>query len=86
MADEVAAGIRVLLAEVLELDAVKVAELPGDTGLFGGTLGLTSLTGTRLLARVCAEYGVDVAAEDLTLDSMESIDTLAAFVAAHRCA
>ncbi len=84
MTDEVAAGVRALLAEVLEWDAAKVADLPGDTGLFGGTLGLTSLTGTRLLARIQQEYGVDVAAEDLTLDSMESIDTLAAFVAAHR--
>ncbi|MGA8117834.1 MAG: acyl carrier protein [Actinocatenispora sp.] len=80
---DVDAGIRSSLADVLYLDEATVTALPGDTPLFGGTLGLSSLTGVRLLARVRDLFGVDVAAEDLTLDSLASIDTLTGFVIQH---
>jgi acyl carrier protein len=49
--------------------------------LFGGEAGLDSLAGTLLLRRVHQRYGVDVAAEDLNLNALESLGTLAAFVA-----
>ena len=43
---------------------------------------LDSLTGTLLLRQVQRRYGVDVAAEDLSLDSLETLGTLAAFITA----
>jgi acyl carrier protein len=80
--DAVADELRAMLAEVTgraELQAV-----PARAPLFGGGVGLDSLAGTLLLRQVQRRYGVDVAAEDLNLDSLETIGTLAAFIAA-RC-
>jgi acyl carrier protein len=68
-----------LLAAVLERDLVEVASLAPDTPLFGGAgLGLDSLTGMRLLAAIQREFGVDLAAEDLALDCLQTIGTLTA--------
>jgi predicted dinucleotide-binding enzyme/acyl carrier protein len=74
--------VRGILADVLG-DPSAVA-LPDDTALLSGGLGLDSVTVVRLLAAVHRETGVDVADEDLDLDSLATIGTLAAFVAARR--
>ncbi|MBO0809123.1 MAG: acyl carrier protein [Actinobacteria bacterium] len=55
--------------------------VPVSTPLFASGVGLDSLTGTLLLRHVRERFGVDVAAEDLNLDSLASLATLAAFVA-----
>lgn len=55
---------------------------PADTPLFGAGVGLDSLAGTLLLRQVQRRYGVDVAAEDLNLDSLATLGALAAFIAA----
>ena len=68
-----------LLAEVLGRDVGGAAP---DTPLFGGGLGLDSLTGMRLLAAIDREFGVDVARDDFALDCLESIDTLTRYLAA----
>jgi acyl carrier protein len=70
-----------LLATVLERDAQSVAALADDQPLFGGGLGLDSLSGVRLLAMIQAEFGVDIATEDLALESLESVGTLSRFLA-----
>jgi len=71
-----------LLAEVT--GHPELAALPADTPLFGGEAGLDSLSGARLLRRVHERYGVDVAAEDLNLDALQSLSALAAFIAERR--
>ncbi|WP_245873474.1 acyl carrier protein [Streptomyces phaeoluteigriseus] len=76
--------LRAMIAEAARLDAAVVAGLPADTDLFGPEIGLTSLAGVTLLGAVDARFGVDVAALDLSLDSLQSIATLADFVTAHR--
>jgi acyl carrier protein len=78
-ADQVAAELRVLLAEVTGRDELR--GIPAATPLFGGGVGLDSLAGTLLLRQVERRYGVDVAADDLNLDSLETLATLAAFIA-----
>ena len=55
-------------------------ELSGSTRLIGGGIGLDSQSGARLLTLVLDRYRVDVAAEDLNLDALTSLDTLAAFI------
>ncbi|MFI1923868.1 MULTISPECIES: acyl carrier protein [unclassified Streptomyces] len=75
--------LRSLIAEAARLDEAVVAELPADTDLFGPQIGLTSLAGVTLLGTVDKRYGVDVAALDLSLDSLQSIATLTDFVATH---
>jgi acyl carrier protein len=49
--------------------------------LFGDGVGLDSLTGTLLLREVHWRFGVDVAGEDLNLDALSTLATLAAFIA-----
>jgi acyl carrier protein len=78
-ADQVAADLRDLLAEITGRDELRA--IPSATALFGGGVGLDSLAGTLLLRQVQRRYGVDVAAEDLNLDSLATLGTLAAFIA-----
>jgi acyl carrier protein len=78
-AADVAGRIRQILAEVT--GRAELARLPADTALFGGGVGLDSLAGTLLLRRITRDFGVDVAAEDMNLDALATLGTLAAFVA-----
>jgi acyl carrier protein len=59
------------------------ADLPPDTPLLGGGLGLDSATVVRLLATIRERTGVDVADLDLDLDALATLGTLTAFVAEH---
>jgi acyl carrier protein len=81
--EKVGRELRGILAEVWGLRRDVVDDLPADTPLFDGPFPLTSLAGARLLASIHERLLVDVAAEDLGLDSLESIATLTAFVGAH---
>ncbi len=81
--DDIDMRVRGLLAKVLELEPGYVEGLPENTPLFGSGLSLDSLTGLELLTGVEAEFGVDIAAEDLNLDSLGSIGTLVAYLSAH---
>ncbi len=74
----VTAGLRQILAE-LRSDPMPLTA-PADTPLLRDGVGLDSLGGALLLARVRARFGVDIADEDLNLDSLASIGTLAAFI------
>ncbi len=77
--------LRQILAEVTGnqtlLDASPDTALLGRSSAGAATAGLDSLTGTLLLRRVQQHFGVDVAGEDLNLDSLATLATLAAFVA-----
>ena len=75
---DVISGLREILAE-----ATGRPELTGvgeQVPLFGAGVGLDSLTGTLLLREVHRRFGVDVADEDLNLDALATLGTLAAFI------
>ena len=74
------ARVRALLALVLGLPPDEVGRLSRDTPLFGGGLALDSLTGLELLTGIEQEFGVDIAADDLNLDSLQTIGTLVAYL------
>ncbi len=59
----------------------EMLRLPPGTDLFGPEVALDSLTGTLLLREIGQRFGVDVAGEDLNLDSLATLGTLAAFIA-----
>jgi hypothetical protein len=77
-----AAEIAGILADVT--GRAELASLPADVPLFGDAVALDSLTGTLLLREVHRRFGVDVAAEDLNLDALATLGTLASFVARRR--
>ena len=72
------AELRGVLAEVTGREELRA--VPAGSQLFGPPVGLDSLTGTRLLREVRRRFGVDVAAEDLNLDALATLGTLAAFI------
>jgi acyl carrier protein len=75
---EVADELRQILAEVT--GNPEVLGIPAATALLGGGVGLDSLGGTLLLRRIRLAFGVDVAGQDLNLDCMATLGTLAAFI------
>jgi acyl carrier protein len=72
--------LRELLAE-LTGDA-RPLEAPPETALLRDGIGLDSLGATMLLTQIERRYGVDIAGEDLNLDALASIGTLAEYLAA----
>jgi acyl carrier protein len=74
----VAGELRTMLADLT--GRPEVAHIGPDTVLFGEGVGLDSLAGTMLLRQIERRYGVDVAAEDLNLDALETLGTLASFI------
>jgi acyl carrier protein len=78
--DDVIDQLRQILAG-LTGDAGMLA-VAAQTPLLRDGIGLDSLRGTLLLKEVRRQFGVDVADEDLNLDAMATLGTLAAFVAA----
>ena len=81
--DDVGGWLRTTVAGLIDADTEAVRALPDDTPLLRGGLSLDSLAGAHLLAAVKERFGVDVAAEDLALDSLESIKTLRDYIEAH---
>jgi acyl carrier protein len=79
-AGQVAEELRELLADIT--GRAELRSMPTETALLRGGAGLDSLTGTLLLRQVQRRYGVDIATEDLNLDALETLGTLAAFIAA----
>jgi acyl carrier protein len=79
--EEVLSQLRPILAGVT--GRAEAAEIAPETALFGPEVGLDSLTGTLLLVEIQQRFGIDVAAEDLNLDSLASLATLATFLAEH---
>jgi acyl carrier protein len=71
--------LREILARATGRD--ELAGVGEQTPLFGDGVGLDSLTGTLLLREVHRRFGVDVAGEDLNLDALATLGTLAAFIA-----
>jgi len=77
---DVTRQVRQLLAEITGDDRPLGAA--ADTPLLRDGIGLDSLGGTVLLTEVHRRFGVDVAGEDLNLDSLASIGALASFIQA----
>ena len=81
MTSPVVADLREILAQVTGRDDLRATS--PQTPLFGDGVGLDSLSGVLLLREVHCRFGVDVAAEDLNLDALATLATLAAFIERH---
>jgi acyl carrier protein len=82
--DEVEAFLRRTLAQLIGRDQADVDALPDATPLLRDGLDLSSLDGAALLDAVRQHYGVDLAAIDLGLTSLESIASLRDFISQTR--
>ncbi len=75
--------VRAWLAQVLDRTPATVTALADATPLFGPDLNLDSFSGMALLALIQRDTGLDLAADDLGLESLETVGTLAAYLIAH---
>ena len=71
-------GLREILAQATGRE--ELLGLGAEVPLFGTGVGLDSLAGTLLLREVHRRFGVDVADEDLNLDALATLGTLARFI------
>ena len=76
---EVIGELREILARATGRE--ELLALGEQVPLFGTGVGLDSLAGTLLLREVHRRFGVDVADEDLNLDALATLGTLARFIA-----
>jgi acyl carrier protein len=76
---EVTGELREILAQATGRE--ELLGLGEQVPLFGTGVGLDSLAGTLLLREVHRRFGVDVADEDLNLDALATLGTLARFIA-----
>jgi acyl carrier protein len=70
--------LRQMLAHITGSD--EMLAIPADTPLLATGAGLDSLRATLLLRQVQRVFGVDVAAEDLNLSALATLDALADFI------
>jgi acyl carrier protein len=75
---EVIGELREILAQATGRE--ELLGLGEQVPLFGTGVGLDSLAGTLLLREVHRRFGVDVADEDLNLDALATLGTLARFI------
>ena len=80
-APEVIGELREILARATGRE--ELLGVAAQAPLFGAGVGLDSLTGTLLLREVHRRFGVDVAGEDLNLDALATLGTLATYITEH---
>jgi acyl carrier protein len=75
--------VKALVAETLEI-VDRLDSMNASTGLFGSLPELDSMTVVQLVVAIQEKFGFEVDHANITMDSFETIGTLAAFVDANR--
>lgn len=78
--DEVEETLRALLAEVLGMDAARVATFREQTELFGALPEFDSMAVASLLTGIEERFGVLIEDDDVDAEDFASFGTLLAFV------
>ncbi len=81
MNNEIAEKIKGMLVERLRIPA---DELEYDSELFGEDIGLDSIDSIEIIVGIENLFGVDISGAGATREDFRSIETLTAFVEAHK--
>ena len=81
MNNEIAEQIKGMLVERLRIPA---DELEYDSELFGEDIGLDSIESIEIIVGIENLFGVDISGAGATREDFRSIETLTAFVEAHK--
>ena len=81
MNEEIAAKIKKMLVERLRIPE---EELEYDSELFGEDIGLDSIDSIEIIVGIENLFGVDISGAGATREDFRSIETLTAFVEAHK--
>ena len=81
MNNEIAEKIKGMLVERLRIPE---DELEYDSELFGEDIGLDSIDSIEIIVGIESLFGVDISGAGATKEDFRSIETLTAFVEAHK--
>jgi acyl carrier protein len=81
MNNEIAEKIKGMLVERLRIPE---DELEYDSELFGEDIGLDSIDSIEIIVGIVNLFGVDISGAGATKEDFRSIETLTAFVEAHK--
>jgi acyl carrier protein len=71
--------IKKIIVEKLELN-IKPGEIEDNEILFGGGLGLNSISSITLIVEIENFFKIEISDDDLTLDLFDSVEKLALYV------
>lgn len=82
--NELKLELKELIVKAANLDDVKAEEIADDLPLFVEGLGLDSIDALELSVALESRFGINISDSDTAKAAFATIDTLAAFVQAHR--
>lgn len=72
------------IIEALNLEEITPADIQDDAPLFGEGLGLDSIDALELFVLLDKQYGIKLQNKEEGKQVFRSVDTMAAYIAAHR--
>ncbi|SFJ47622.1 phosphopantetheine-binding protein [Myroides guanonis] len=76
--------LKVKIIEVLNLEDIELSEIGDQDALFGDGLGLDSIDALELIVLMDKDYGIKLSDPKEGREIFQSIETMAAYIAAHR--
>ena len=70
--------IKKIIVEKLELN-IKPEDIEDDEMLFGGGMGLNSISSITLIVEIEKKFNIEISDDDLTLDLFDSVEKLAEY-------
>lgn len=77
-------ALKTKIIEALHLEDMMPADIQDDEALFGEGLGLDSIDALELIVLLDKEYGIKLSDPKLGKEIFQSIETMAAYIAAHQ--
>lgn len=85
MSESIQDRLKQIIVETLNLDDITPEEIENDQSLFETGLGLDSIDVLELVVRIEKEYQVKIENSEAAKKALQSVDSLAAYIAAAKC-
>lgn len=82
--EQILVRLKSIVISTLQLDDVEVDDLADDEPLTGSEMGLDSIDALELVVQVEKEFGIKIKSSEEARTALESLDSLARFIATHR--